>query len=112
MANKTYGVGPPLFPYKTDLSHLSGLNTISVAPEHQRQGVGSMLLQWGCDKADSCGWNSFVMASPAGVQLYRKFDFEPVGQVQTKHGIFTSMFRESRPFIERNDNSTGDIIKH
>lgn len=79
-----------------------------MAPEHQRQGVGSMLLQWGCDKADSCGWDSFVMASPDGVQLYSKFDFRAVGQVQTKHGNLTSMFRESRPFIERSDNSTDD----
>ncbi|KFY84560.1 hypothetical protein V500_09205 [Pseudogymnoascus sp. VKM F-4518 (FW-2643)] len=67
------------------------LNTISVAPEHQRQGVGSMLLKWGCDKADSCGWNSFVMASPDGVQLYSKFDFRAVGQVQTKHGNLTTL---------------------
>jgi predicted N-acetyltransferase YhbS len=78
-----------------------GLNTISVAPEYQRQGVGSMLLQWGCDKADSYGWNSFVMASPAGVRLYSRFDFKVVGQVQTEHGTFTSMFRESRPSIEK-----------
>lgn len=64
MANIAYGVSSPLFPYKTDLGSISGLNKISVAPEYQRQGIGSMLLQWGCDKADSCGWNSFVMAFP------------------------------------------------
>jgi hypothetical protein len=71
-----------------------------------------MLMQWGCDKADSCGWNSFVMASPDGVPLYTKFDFKVVGQVQTKHGAFTSMFRESRPFIERSDNNTDNSIKY
>ncbi|THY79693.1 hypothetical protein D6C93_10107 [Aureobasidium pullulans] len=27
------------------------LNTISVAPEHQGNGVGSMLVRWGCDMA-------------------------------------------------------------
>ncbi|ELR08216.1 hypothetical protein VC83_08022 [Pseudogymnoascus destructans] len=75
------------------------LNTISVAPEYQRQGVGSMLLQWGCDKADSCGWNSFVMASPDGVRLCSRFCFEVMGQVQTEHGTFTSMFRESKPYV-------------
>jgi hypothetical protein len=40
-------------------------------------------MQWGCDKADSCSWNSFIMASPDGVPLYTKFDFRAVGQVQT-----------------------------
>jgi len=72
-----------------------------VAPEHQRKGVGSMLLQWGCDKADLHGWNSFVMASPDGVPLYSKFDFKGVGQVWTEHGTFTSMFRESRRAVEK-----------
>jgi len=76
------------------------LNTISVAPEHQRKGVGYMLLRWGCDIADSCSQNSFVMASPDGVPLYRRFDFKAVGEVRTEHGTFTSMFRKSRPLIE------------
>ncbi|KFY06559.1 hypothetical protein V492_07952 [Pseudogymnoascus sp. VKM F-4246] len=88
------------------------LNTISVAPEHQRKGVGSMLMQWGCEKADSSGWNSFVMASPDGVSLYRKFGFKAVGQVQTQHGSFTSMIREPRPSVGSFDNSTGDFMKH
>jgi hypothetical protein len=66
-----------------------------VAPEHQRKGVGSMLLRWGCDKADCYGWNSFVMASPNAVPLYSKFGFKAVGQVCTGHGTFKSMFRES-----------------
>ncbi|OBT63801.1 hypothetical protein VE03_06933 [Pseudogymnoascus sp. 23342-1-I1] len=88
------------------------LNTISVAPEYQKQGVGSMLLQWGCDKADSCGWSSFVMASPAGVQLYSKFDFKVVGQVRTKHGLFTSMFRESRASVGSSDNSNDSSMDH
>lgn len=55
-----------------------------------------MLLQWGCDEADLHRWDSFVMASPDGVPLYRKFDFKEVGQVWTEHEIFTSMLRESR----------------
>ena len=60
-----------------------------------------MLLQWGCDKADSCGSNSFIMASPEGVALYEKFDFKAVGQVWTEHGTFTSMFRESKESRDR-----------
>lgn len=35
------------------------------------------------------------MASPDGVRLYSRFGFEVMGQVQTAHGTFTSMFRES-----------------
>ncbi|KAL2074362.1 hypothetical protein VTL71DRAFT_8140 [Oculimacula yallundae] len=72
------------------------LTSMSTAPEHQRKGVGSMLMQRGCDEADLHGWTSFVMASPDGVPLYRKFGFREVGQVWTEHGTYSSMFRESR----------------
>ncbi|CAC9884806.1 unnamed protein product, partial [Aureobasidium pullulans] len=57
------------------------LNTILVAPEHQGNGVGSMLLRWGCDMADNDVLNCFVMASPGGLFLYSKFDFEVTGEV-------------------------------
>lgn len=50
--------------------------------------------------ADSYSQKAFVMASPGGVLLYSRFDFEAVGEVWTEHGTFTSMFRKSRPLIE------------
>jgi len=65
-----------------------------VAPEHQRRGVGSMLLRWGCEMADRDKLSCFVMASPDGLLFYRKFGFEVIGEVRTEHGTFTSMFRE------------------
>ncbi|KAL3423245.1 acetyltransferase [Phlyctema vagabunda] len=77
------------------------LNTISVASGYQRQGVGSMLLQWGYDQADANGWDAFFMASPDGVSLYEEFHFEAVGLVWTVYGTFTSMFRKSRSCIEK-----------
>lgn len=43
------------------------------------------------------------MACPNRVQLYSKFDCKAAGQVQTNQGLFTSMFRESRPPMYRND---------
>ncbi|CZT51423.1 uncharacterized protein RSE6_12568 [Rhynchosporium secalis] len=75
------------------------LTSIQVVPEHQRKGIGSMLMQWGCDKADLNRWNSFVMAYPAGVPLYHKFGFKQTGQVWTELGIFKSMFRESKKAV-------------
>ena len=69
---------------------------ISVDPAYQRQGVGSMLMQWGCEEADLSERDAFVLASPAAVRLYAKFDFEIVGEVRTKEGVFQSMFRKAR----------------
>ena len=78
---------------------------ISVNPLYQRKGVGSLLMQWGCDEADRRGLESYILASPAGVQLYRRFGFKTVGEVYT-HGVnFTSMLRraqkDSLEFIEQ-----------
>ncbi|KAI1466500.1 acyl-CoA N-acyltransferase [Daldinia caldariorum] len=70
------------------------LMIISVDPAYQRQGVGSMLMQWGCEEADRNERDAFVLASPAAVRLYTKFGFEVVGKVETTEGTFRSMFRK------------------
>lgn len=70
---------------------------MSVRPDYQRQGLGSRLLQRACEEIDSLGWPAFVMASPAGVQLYTKLGFDVVGGVETNEGVFTSMVRQPRP---------------
>ncbi|KAI1803918.1 acyl-CoA N-acyltransferase [Daldinia bambusicola] len=72
------------------------LMIISVDPAYQRQGVGSMLMQWGCEEADRNERDAFVLASPAAVRLYAKFGFEVVGQVETKEGVLRSMFRKAQ----------------
>jgi predicted N-acetyltransferase YhbS len=70
---------------------------MSVHPDHQRQGLGSIMLARVCEEIDRLEWPAFVMASPAGVKLYTKFGFDVVGRVETSEGTFTSMFRQSRP---------------
>ena len=54
---------------------------ISVDPAYQRQGVGSMLMQWGCEEVDRSERDVFVLVSLAVVRLYAKFDFKVVGEV-------------------------------
>jgi predicted N-acetyltransferase YhbS len=76
--------------------YITGLNILSVDPTYQHQGVGSMLVQWGCKEADTHGRDSFLISSPAGIRLYSKFGFKAVGEVHTQTGTFTSMFREAR----------------
>ncbi|KAL6698285.1 hypothetical protein J3F84DRAFT_367071 [Trichoderma pleuroticola] len=75
------------------LDQVCRVTFMSVHPYHQRQGLGSRLLRRACEEIDSLGWPAFVMASPAGVQLYTKFGFDIVGEVETNEGVFTSMFR-------------------
>lgn len=69
---------------------------MAVHPYHQRHGLGSALMKRVCDDIDELGWPAFVMASPAGIQLYAKFGFDIVGTVETCQGTLTSMFRQPR----------------
>lgn len=55
-----------------------------------------MLMAWGCGQADDSKTETFVMASPAGLRLYRKFGFDEVGSVQIGAARFSSMIRKPR----------------
>ncbi|KMP02466.1 hypothetical protein CIHG_06476 [Coccidioides immitis H538.4] len=69
---------------------------MAVDPNHQRQGIGSMLMKIFCDYVDKNALGAFVLSSPAGIPLYSKFGFKAAGVVETKQGNFTSMLRTSR----------------
>lgn len=75
--------------------HLLGITFMTVDPDYQQQGVGSMLMNMFCHYADGNELDAFVMSSPAGVRLYSKFGFEVVDAVETEQGTFTSMLRTS-----------------
>ena len=51
--------------------------------KYQRQGAGSMLLQYGCDRADEQGCEAFLEAAPEALRLYHKFGFETAAQMKT-----------------------------
>ncbi|KAL4739360.1 acyl-CoA N-acyltransferase [Aspergillus similis] len=51
------------------------LDMLATHPAHQGKGAASLLLQWGCDKADQDQISLYVDASSDGWQLYRRFIF-------------------------------------
>ncbi|KZZ90681.1 Acyl-CoA N-acyltransferase [Ascosphaera apis ARSEF 7405] len=51
------------------------LHLAFTASEHRRKGVASKYLQWGVDKADELGLESYLEASTLGAPAYRKFGF-------------------------------------
>ena len=83
---------------------------MSICPEYQRQGLGSMLMQHICEDMDLHDRYGYVLASPAGVGLYSKFGFEAIGQVDTPYGPITSMLRQrpSRALSRRRRGSPED----
>ncbi|KAK3720441.1 hypothetical protein LTR37_003854 [Vermiconidia calcicola] len=52
------------------------LGVLATHPKHQRRGAGSMLVKWGCDKADKLGMITALQASTAGQAVYTKHGFE------------------------------------
>jgi putative acetyltransferase len=57
-----------------------GLGPVSVAPAHQRRGVGSALIRSGLRRLTECGVSGcVVLGDPA---YYRRFGFEPSGDLR------------------------------
>lgn len=79
-----------------DLDNICRLTFMAVSPNHQRQGIGSMMMERICKEIDQYGRCAYVLAAPEGVRLYAKFGFQAVGSVETPQGTITSMFRQSR----------------
>ncbi|KAI5863131.1 acyl-CoA N-acyltransferase [Durotheca rogersii] len=61
------------------------LSVIAVHPEHQRQGVGRRLMQWGIDVAEQFGVPIYTEASPSGLGLYQSVGFEHLSHLRLVH---------------------------
>ena len=57
------------------------LDTLVTLENHMRRGAGSMLVRWGCEKADEAGVQAFLEASPMGAPMYARHGFELVKEV-------------------------------
>ncbi|KAE9366295.1 acyl-CoA N-acyltransferase [Stipitochalara longipes BDJ] len=51
------------------------LEFLASAHEHKGRGIGSMLVQWGCDRADEEDVEIYVETNRAVLPLYKKFGF-------------------------------------
>jgi GNAT superfamily N-acetyltransferase len=58
------------------------LDTLVTLPQHERRGAGSMLVRWGCEKADDAGVEAYLEASPMGAPMYARHGFEEVRPIE------------------------------
>lgn len=61
---------------------MKDLSSLFTHPDFQGKGAGSMLLKWGCAKADEYKMISTLHASPAGIELYLRHGFEVVEEYE------------------------------
>lgn len=54
------------------------LGVLVVAEGHQRQGVGSVAMKWGMDRADELGLEAYLESSQQGRGLYERWGFRVV----------------------------------
>lgn len=56
---------------------------VATDPKYQGKGAGSLILQWGIERAGQQGTEAYLEASPDAVSLYEKFGFREAGQIDT-----------------------------
>lgn len=57
------------------------LDFLATLPAHQGQGIGTRLLRWGLDKANTVQRRVYLEATPEGYPLYIKYGWRAVEEV-------------------------------
>jgi hypothetical protein len=58
------------------------LDTLATLGKHERRGAGSMLVRWGCEKADEAGVQAYLEASPMGAPMYARHGFVALPEIE------------------------------
>ena len=68
-----------LFFFHLELIHVDAVVTdleiVATHPDYQGKGIGTQLIRWGLEQADTQGVEAYLEASPDAVALYRKLGF-------------------------------------
>ena len=83
------------------------LDYLATHPEHQRRGIGSMLLAEGLAYADRNSLRTIVVAKTPGVKLYQDHDFQVIKLVQQERPQYgwskpyttTILIRQPKPIV-------------
>lgn len=78
-------------------SYCTELDSLGVDPLHQRRGIGKMLLEWGMEEAAKQGKSCYLVATPAGLPLYRAAGFDSVRNLDIFGAPHMSMILRPSP---------------
>lgn len=75
------------------------LHICFTAPDVRRRGIGSLMMQWGCDLADLLFLSTWIEASPEGNYLYQRFGFYELEKLYHAGEVMgTCMRRDTKPW--------------
>lgn len=84
--------------------HHTDLAAVGTNPKYQKQGAASMLVAWGCERADDNHLPTYVEATPIAQGVYTRHGFVKVDQLRMsldkwKQGDFCNacMIRPAKP---------------
>ncbi|OCK76718.1 hypothetical protein K432DRAFT_305732, partial [Lepidopterella palustris CBS 459.81] len=61
---------------------------LCVHRDHQRKGAGTMLMQWGMERAAEMGLPAYLEASHEGYPLYKKLGFRDIAELVVKAEVW------------------------
>ncbi|KAF4552486.1 Hypothetical protein D9617_10g074680 [Elsinoe fawcettii] len=87
--------------FKGKLDNIAGmpylyLKSICTHPDHQRKGIGKVMMRWGLKKADELDVPIYLEASPAGRRLYEQSGFVSRGYLDWDASKFDGI---NEPFL-------------
>ena len=77
------------------------LYMLAVSPDHQRHGIGSLLLKEGLAIADKANARTYLEASSAGVGLYQRHGWKVIDKLQIDLAAFGGSGKHSETFMIR-----------
>jgi GNAT superfamily N-acetyltransferase len=84
-----FSICAPVIKKEADDFHTPlALDYLATAPQYQRRGIGSLLLQKGLEVADAHGLKTFLTSSPAGLKVYSNHGFEKLETVTVDYAAF------------------------
>lgn len=69
------------------------MTTLVVAPQHQKKGVGSWIMQYCLEKADKAGLPTYLMSFPTAHDFYLKFSFKDMESFDIDLNEYGTKFR-------------------
>ena len=93
----------------------TGLSNLFTAVDHQRKGVGSLLMADGLTTVDAKGLFAFLEATPVAMPLYARFGFREVSHFDVDVGAASADGRQQSyrmTFMAREVSSSSSLAGH